>query len=100
LHCGEIPDGLLVCHHCDNPSCVNPEHLFLGSQADNIADMRSKGRGGHMTKLSQADVLAIRATTGVTQRLLAEEYGVTQQQISNIKRFGAVLLSQTPAAGA
>jgi lambda repressor-like predicted transcriptional regulator len=71
---------------------VNPHHLFLGTQADNVADMNSKGRGviprgerNGNAKLTLEQVLAIEADTRL-QRVIAKEYGVVQQTVSNIKR--------------
>jgi DNA-binding transcriptional regulator YiaG len=91
IHCGSIPDGLHVLHRCDNPICINPEHLFLGTNADNAADKTAKGRQARearlpQTKLSDDDVRTIRASSGATQNELAERYGVDQSLISHIRR--------------
>lgn len=91
LYVGGIPGGLHVCHRCDNRQCVNPAHLFLGTNADNVRDKVEKGRQargvtGGMAKLTGADVVAIRERhrSGALQRELAVEYAVGQDQISRI----------------
>lgn len=88
-----IPDGLLVCHRCDNRPCCNPAHLFVGTQSDNIRDMFAKGRdrqrhprgeNHHNSKLNDEAVRDIRrrvATGGVTRQALADEYGVSTSTI-------------------
>ncbi len=91
------PDGLVL-HRCDNPNCVRPDHLFVGSNIQNMHDKMSKGRcsavrgaKNHNAKLSPAEVEAIRMSTE-TQRALAAKYRVSNQQISKIKsgqRWGA-----------
>lgn len=80
---GDIPDDLLVRHTCDNPPCVNPAHLVLGTQAQNIADMDARGRRpiGKLTPKQIADIRR-RYTHGEKQVHLAVEYGVTQAAIS------------------
>ena len=50
LFIGEIPGGMCICHRCDNPRCVNPDHLFAATQGENMRDMLCKGRGNHQTK--------------------------------------------------
>lgn len=83
---GPIPKGMYVCHSCDNPSCVNPDHLWLGDQAANMADAATKGRVAN-TKLTAEIVAEIRrkyAGGGVTQRQLAVEYGVDQQVVWSV----------------
>jgi hypothetical protein len=92
---GLIPDGLVVCHRCDEPSCCNPEHLFVGSQADNLADMRSKRRGNicernRSAKLTQQQVDDIRrryAAGGVSMSQLGRQVGVGPGSIFKIVHF-------------
>jgi hypothetical protein len=81
---GPIPDGLFVCHHCDQPPCINLDHLFLGTPADNMEDCARKGRKAR--KLTAADVVAIRAAVaaGSTQQAAGDLFGVNQRMVSNI----------------
>lgn len=87
---GDIPRGLFVCHECDTPACVRPEHLFLGTALDNTQDMVAKGRAGRGgARLTQTQVKEIRrlyAVGGVTQRELAERHGVAPATISAVVR--------------
>ena len=112
IHCGLIPKGLCVLHRCDNPACVNPEHLFLGTHKDNMNDMHRKGRSAdavyperwkehgrrlgrgpkvrgekhHSSKLTAEKVRAIRALSraGMTNRGLARSYLVNPSTIAKI----------------
>jgi DNA-binding transcriptional regulator YiaG len=100
LTCGSIPKGQLVCHHCDNRRCVNPNHLFLGTHQDNSDDMKAKQRsargarhGTHthperfQSKLTDAQVAQIRAMRkqGIVQRTIAKLFGISPMHVSKIE---------------
>jgi hypothetical protein len=98
-HVGAIPPGLLICHHCDNPQCINPDHLYAGTSWDNSRDCRERGRlvtpkvaGGaehHAAGLTdaQADELVRRYAAGeATQAELAMEYGIAQSSVGRVIR--------------
>lgn len=102
LHNGQIPVGLHVLHRCDNPSCVRPDHLFLGTHSDNMQDMWEKGRGrcdgagrrgsaNGNHRLTEPQVIEIRSrvSSGATRRGLAREFNVSKTLISLIAN-GAV----------
>jgi len=91
---GPIPEGMVICHTCDTPSCVNPDHLFLGTQKDNIQDCINKGRNGKgyrghnagTAKLTEEQVSEIRSLLkeGVMHRKIAEEFGVVRRTVGDI----------------
>lgn len=90
---GPIPDGMEVCHRCDNPPCCNPTHLFLGTHQDNVRDCFGKGRmprageRNGRSKLTWESVGQMRqrlAAGGITKSELARQFGVTHEQVANV----------------
>ena len=108
LHNGSIPDGLFVCHHCDNPPCINPDHLFVGTTKDNLYDAIRKGRWTEkhclqnlllvknravgerhpQAKLTDADVrqIRLRLASGESQRAIAWSYKLRSTAIWKIAK--------------
>lgn len=94
LHNGPIPEGMCVLHECDNPPCCNPDHLFLGTQLENQADMRAKGRGSqpphsygeahHNAKFDASAAIAIKADQR-SARLVAADYGISQMTVYRLR---------------
>ena len=93
LSVGPIPTKMCICHACDNPGCVNPDHLFLGTYSDNMKDMWGKGRHtvvvqagrkNNNAKLADEDVRLIRKMRG-PQREIAKQFGISQATVSLIK---------------
>ena len=92
LHKGPIPDGLVVCHECDTPLCVNPAHLFLGTHNDNNQDKVIKGRqtcgeavANSILNADQVEEIRSELARGEKGRRLAERYGVSPSTVSAIK---------------
>jgi predicted XRE-type DNA-binding protein len=94
LHYGDVPKGKVVCHKCDNPKCVNPEHLFIGSQADNVRDMHDKGRArkralfgeAHSrSKLTEDMVRGIR-NCALSNTEAAELFGISRSTVYDIRK--------------
>lgn len=104
IHHGAVPTNMFVLHRCDNCFCVNPEHLFLGTQADNMADKKAKGRTSHLATRGNAKITEIQAAeivrlrrTGSTRRELASMYGLSPNTIKKIwarKIWGHVKIDQ------
>lgn len=93
LEHGPIPEGMVVCHHCDNPPCSRIDHLFLGTKRDNSLDCKAKGRhrpclgeGNGRARLTSEQVASIRARLGEGEKqvVLAREFGMPRQSIWKI----------------
>lgn len=107
MHKGSIPADLLVCHHCDNRKCVNPDHLFLGTPKQNTDDRDRKDRVRHgdrhpFAKLTANRVKAIRrqAANGATRKALATRYGVSVAAIGHVLAGNTWKRALTPAENA
>ena len=86
----KIKEGLFICHHCDNPSCVNPNHLFSGTPLENDADKVKKrrhvfGMKHPRAKLVDQDIIKIKSSSG-PHKYIADEYGVSRRLIGMIKQ--------------
>lgn len=81
---GPIPEGMLVCHTCDIPTCVNPDHLFLGTHKENAIDRSKKGRNKCFKKLNDDDVKIIKSST-ISQNKLSKQFNVSRRTIASIQ---------------
>ena len=97
VYVSAIPEGIYVCHKCDNRKCINPNHLFLGTHQDNIDDRQAKGRNvppvirqgeeHQSAKLKWADVKIIRSSPDKKDGELASMFGVSRETISGIRNY-------------
>lgn len=96
LHRGDVPSGMFVCHSCDTPACVRPDHLFIGTAAANSADMVAKGRESHAPRAIGAKNGAAKITadvarkvrdlvgSGLSHRKTGKQLGISASQVANI----------------
>lgn len=83
---GDVPAGMFVLHRCDNPPCCNPEHLYVGTQNDNMQDRARRGRAGIKLTTEQAKDIFVRCRNGSDYTTVAKEFGVTRRTIALIAR--------------
>lgn len=109
IYLGDIPEGHYICHRCDNPACVNPDHLFIGTPTENQQDMKWKGRAKGISagreqhpnaKLSETDILSIRRLrrSGWSLKDIAERHGITASNVSYICAGKSWRINQTKTA--
>lgn len=84
MHFGAIPDGLCVCHRCDNPTCVRPDHLFLGTRAENSEDAARKGRMARVVPDAEVSQIRLLAQRGIPQSVIVRMYGLDSSTVSRI----------------
>ena len=92
IHKGPLPEGKQICHTCDNPKCVNPDHLFVGTSQDNHDDMKEKKRHTYRQQSKTAKITEEQARQvlgmvglGIKQTVIAKAFGLSQVQVSRIK---------------
>ena len=97
IHIGEIPKGLIICHKCDNTRCVNPAHLFVGTQQDNVTDMINKNRHSFPPRIREIDGKPARAKLNdaqIVQLRLLRKSGMTQLKIGKLLGVSQITVSK------